>query len=113
MTHSIGLARRAPTTFRCELEHHRERELELLARRLHRRRRKRRLQIEQAPPELVVVLAELVGRGRLAPPLDDLAQLVEVAAREELRELRRRVKAQDETINVLKKATAFFASDHR
>jgi transposase len=35
------------------------------------------------------------------------------AEREELRELRRRVKAQDETINVLKKATAFFASDHR
>ena len=36
-----------------------------------------------------------------------------VAEREELRELRRRVKAQDETISILKKATAFFASDHR
>jgi transposase len=35
------------------------------------------------------------------------------AEREELRELRRRVKAQDETISILKKATAFFASDHR
>ena len=33
--------------------------------------------------------------------------------REELRELRRRVRAQDETIAILKKATAFFASDHR
>ena len=36
-----------------------------------------------------------------------------VAEREELRELRRRVKQQDETISILKKATAFFASDHR
>ena len=35
------------------------------------------------------------------------------AEREELRELRRRVKARDETISILKKATAFFASDHR
>jgi len=35
------------------------------------------------------------------------------AEREELRELRRRVRAQDETISILKKATAFFASDHR
>jgi len=38
---------------------------------------------------------------------------LDAAEREELRELRRRVKAQDETISILKKATAFFASDHR
>lgn len=35
------------------------------------------------------------------------------AERAELRELRRKVKAQEETITVLKKATAFFANDPR
>jgi transposase len=49
-------------------------------------------------------------RGVPAPGGQGALSVVE---REELRELRRRVRAQEETISILKKATAFFASDHR
>jgi len=50
-------------------------------------------------------------RGVPATPGGEPA--LNAAERDELRELRRRVKAQEETISILKKATAFFASDHR
>ena len=48
-------------------------------------------------------------RGRPGPAEPGLS----ADEREELRELRRRVRQQDETITILKNATAFFASDHR
>lgn len=50
------------------------------------------------------------GRGGSTPAGESA---LSAAEREELRNLRRRVRAQDETIAILKKATAFFASDHR
>ena len=49
-------------------------------------------------------------RGGLEPAGESVLSAGE---RDELRELRRRVRQQDETIAILKKATAFFASDHR
>lgn len=50
---------------------------------------------------------------RGVPPTPGGEAGLNAAEREELRELRRKVKQQDETISILKKATAFFASDHR
>lgn len=50
---------------------------------------------------------------RGVPPVSGGEVALNAVEREELRELRRRVRQQDETISILKKATAFFASDHR